>query len=121
MQTEHFITLELALAEVGLIDEEVDVSRVFLVDDALELVIGCSRGECSCIGECGGGYDTVGHFDAGQYVLLAFLVDGEVEVELRLLHRGLVEIIYGDGYGSTVVIRHYGIVAANLFALECHG
>ncbi len=82
MEAEHFVALKLALAEVGLVDEEVDVGRVFFVDDALELVVGSGGSESSGIGESGGGHYAVGNLDAGKHILLAFLVDGEVEVEL---------------------------------------
>ena len=121
MQTEHFIAVELTLAEVCLIDEEVYVGGVFFVDDTLELVVGSGWCEGPGIGECSCGYYTVCHLDAWQYILLAFLLYFKVEVELGLLHVGLVEIVDRDGHGASVVVGDHGVVAAHFLSLESHG
>ena len=66
------VVLELALAEVGLLDEELDISLLLLLGDALVGIWGDSGigGEHGALIELRGGDDAVGNLHGGDLHLL---------------------------------------------------
>ena len=116
------VVLELALAEVGLLDEELDISLLLLLGDALVGIWGDSGigGEHGALIELRGGDDAVGNLHGGNlHLLLAQAgIEGEVHlgfVAVEIVEGGLQRIVAADAVGDNLV------VAGDALALEGGG
>ncbi len=114
------IVLQLALAEVGLLDEELDGSIILLGVDAL---VGILRGAGLCVSrsraiQLAGGNHAGSHLDSGHFH--HFLADASVEgeVEVALLHGGLIGEVSLHGVVATHLVGDGLVVALHLLALE---
>ena len=118
IESEHLVGLKLAVADVGLIDEEVDIGVILFVDYALEFV-GSQRGSYGrSIGESGRGDHTVGNLDARKHILLVALAYIERKFKLAAHHLRLIGIHHRDGNRATVIVADYRGIAAHLLPLE---
>ena len=121
MEVKHRLGAEFTLAQVGLVDEELDVGVVFFVDDALELVV-CDGGCHSAgIGDGCGSHNAFGHFHAGKCIPLVALTHGERKSKIAAVHLGVVYILYGNSDRASVVVIDYRVVTAYFLALESVG
>ena len=88
------VVLELALADVGLVDEELDVSLLLLLVNALESIRSDNtvlRSQCAAI-ELRCSYNAVGYLNSRNVVYLLALTSVECKVHVALLHlRNIVE------------------------------
>ena len=97
--------LQFAVAEISLLDEELDAGFLHLLDDALEGILGVGGSGASSGGgvELGGGDDAVGDLHGGQRLGLAAALQLRLQVEGGARHGGLI-----------VEVALHGEVAAGL-------
>ena len=116
----HGIVGQLALAEVGLLDEELDIGLLLLLVDAL---VGIGRdgglsGDQRLLIQLGGGDDAFGDLYLGHLHLLVADAGQEGEVHIGLVVVGILEV----GLHRVVATQTVGdglVVAQYLLALEC--
>ena len=117
------IGLEFALAQIGLVDEELDLCLLLLGGDALEGVGGKagSTVEHSLLVELRGGDDAVGNLHGRNFHLLLAYFGIEGHIHFALKHLGHVLELALDGVDATKLIADTLVVAHHLFALESGG
>ena len=116
----HRVVLQLALTQRGLTDEELHVGLLLLSDDALEGILGQGRlSRCQrALIQFGGGHDTRSHLHIGHYHCLLAYPGIERQVEIALLHLGLILEVALHRIASTQQVRYGLVVAQHLLALE---
>ena len=114
------VVLQLALAEVGLVDEELDVGLNLLILDALETV-GRDAGTGIVHGllvEFRSSDDTIGDLHGRHIVFLVALACVEGEIHLACLHIRIVGEGSLHGVLATHLVRNRLVVALYFLTLE---
>ncbi len=114
------VGLQLALAQVGLVDEELDLCLLLLCGDALEGVGGeaCTAVEHGLLVELGGGDDAVGHFHSGNLDLALAYACIEGHEQFALEHLGHILELRLDGVDAAKLVVDALVVAQHLLAHE---
>ena len=118
VKSSELVAAKFALANVCLVDEELDVGSHLVLDDALEFVVTNSRSNGSSIGEGRSGDDAVSHLHARQCVSLAALCNVECKFEVAGNHLWSVFVGNWQSCCTTIVVRYYGVVATYFFTLQ---
>ena len=115
------VVLEFALAESGLLDEELDVSLLLVLDDALISILShaCLSRLYGAAAELRCSDDAVSHLHCGNVNLLASDISVESEVEFALLHLGNILEVGLHSVVAADLVRDGLVVALHLLALEC--
>ena len=118
MKCGKFVRTEFALANVCLVDKELNVGAHLILDDALELVVTDSRSYRSHVAEGRSGDNAVSHFNARKSVFLAALLHIESEEELAAEHFGRIFVCNRHSCCAAIFIRNNSVVATHFFALK---
>ena len=114
----YLVLLELGAADIGLLDEEHDISIIGLLDDALE-AIRSDDGANTCKGSKSfRGDDTISDLQIWELDDAVTLLALEVEVKLALGHRRDVGEYEVDCGIATIGVMDDAVVAVDLFPLE---